>query len=64
MDVIKKFKGQDSQPFTMDANKNYLVVGDVAAYESVVVHSRNEFDQSGFYQKVMVSELRSSIQLL
>ena len=53
LDVVKKFKGRDCQPFTIDANDKYLAVG----YESgfVDVHSRNELDQNGMYQIITVS---------
>ena len=55
LDVVKKFKGRESQPYSIDANENYLVVG--YDYESgfVDVHSKNELDQYGLYQKNSVS---------
>ena len=55
LDVVKKFKGRESRPFTIDANENYLVVGYYRESGFVDVHSRNELDQSGLYQKITVS---------
>ena len=56
LNVVKNFNGRDSEPYSIDANENYLVVG----YESgsVDVYSRNDPDQNGMYRKVMVSRLR------
>ena len=51
LDVVKKFKGRDDQPFTINANENYLVVG--YRYD-VDVYSRQELDQSGTQRKVTV----------
>ena len=60
--VVKKFHGRDTQPSTIDANENYLVVGyrmnfswkiDYVGY--VDVHSRHELDQNGTHQKRMVN---------
>ena len=49
LEVVKKFKGRNSQPLTIDANENYLVVGyekiDSTGY--VDVHSKTELDQNG-----------------
>ena len=57
LEVIKAFHGRTSQPFTMDANANYLVVGykrlDYVGY--VDVHSRDELDHNGLHQKRIVS---------
>ena len=53
--VVKKFKGWDYQPYSIDANENNLVVGYGSGF--VGVHSRNEFDQNGMYPEVMVSLL-------
>ena len=53
LDVVKKFKGRDDQPLTIDACDTFLVVGyrmiDYVGY--VDVHSRNELDQNGTHQK-------------
>ena len=57
LDVVKKFKGRNSQPYTIDANENYLVVGYDYGSGSVDVHSRKELGQNGMYQKIMVSDL-------
>ena len=53
LDVVKKFTGRNSQPFTIDANENYLVVG----YKSglVDVHSRKELVGNETHQKLLVS---------
>ena len=59
LDVVKKFKGRNSQPYTIDANENYLVVGYDDWSGSVDVHSRNDLDQNGMYQKITVSNFFS-----
>ena len=53
LNVVKKFKGQDSQPLSIDASQKYLIIG----YENghVDVHSLNELDQNGTHQKRMAS---------
>ena len=56
LDIVKSFKGRDSQPLTIDANENYLVVGYGSGF--VDVHSKNDSDQNGMYRKVLVSKLR------
>ena len=61
--LIKKFKGRNLQPLTIDANENHLVVGygDLqvklfACYVAYVdVHSRKKFDNNGTYEKILVS---------
>ena len=53
LDVVKKFKGRESRPFTIDANENYIVVGYGTGF--VDVHGRNELDRYGLYQKISVS---------
>ena len=55
LDVVKKFKGRDSQPYTIDANEKYLVVGYGSGF--VDVHSKKDRYQNGVYQIVMVSEV-------
>ena len=52
LDVVKRFNGRDCQPFTIDANEEYLIVG----YKSgnVDVHKRNEFDRNGTHQKMVI----------
>ena len=59
LEVVKKFKGRDSQPYTIDVNQNYLVIGCGYSYiyGSVDVHSRKELGQNGMYKKIMVSDL-------
>ena len=52
LDVVKNFDGRNSQPYTMDANENYLVVG--YEYAFVDVYSRKEHDGNGAYRRVMV----------
>ena len=70
LEVVKKFEGRDSQPLTIDANENYLVIGYGYGHYSerpwtafFDVHSRHELGQNGMYQKLMVSELFWLIQL-
>ena len=54
LDIVKKFTGRNSQPYTIDVNENYLVVGYL--YSGLVdVHSRNERDQNGKYKMITVS---------
>ena len=52
LDVVKKFDGRNCQPYTMDSNEEYLIVG----YKSgnVDVHKRNEFDRNGTHQKMVI----------
>ena len=52
LDVVKKYECRDFQPYTVDANKNHLVIG----YQCGVidVHSRKELDQNGTHKKIMV----------
>ena len=52
LDVVKKFKGRDSQPYTVDANQDYLVIG--YASGSIDVHSRKDLDQNGTHEKIVV----------
>ena len=53
LNTVKKFQGRDSQPYTMDADKRYLIVGYKNGY--VDVHCRDELDQNGMYRKISVS---------
>ena len=53
LDVVKKFKGRNSQPLSIDASKNYLIIG--YRNNHVDVHSLNELDQNGTHQKRMAS---------
>ena len=55
LDVVKKFKGRNSQPYTIDANENYLVIGYASGF--VDLHSRKELGQNEMYKKIMVSDL-------
>ena len=63
LDVVKKFKGRDDQPLTIDACDTFLVVGyrmiDYVGY--VDVHSRNELDKNGTYQKRTVSNFSRTL---
>ena len=54
--TIRKFQGRDTQPFAIDVDEKYLIIG----YQSgqVDVHNRNELDQNGKYQKRSVSNFR------
>ena len=61
LELIKKYKGRNKQPLTIDANENYLVVGYRSGY--VDVHDRKELDQDGTHQKRMVSNFLYSIQI-
>ena len=67
LDVVKIYKCRNTQPLTIDANKNYLVVGYDSAssgYVSYVdVHNRNQLDQDRTHQKRMVSKFLYSIQI-
>ena len=56
LDVVKRFKGRNSRPTTIDVNENYLVVGyeRVGGVGYVDVHCRKELDQSGTHGKRMV----------
>ena len=49
LDEVKKFKGRNAQPLTIDANESYLVVGYrvINSTGYVDVHSRIELDQHG-----------------
>ena len=53
LDVVKKFKGRDAQPSTIDASENYIAVGYYGG--KVDVHSRQDLDQNGIHQTIMVS---------
>ena len=61
LDVVKNFHGRNSQPFTIDANENSLVVGYDGSPRRgpgyVDVHSRTELDENGTYKKIMVRNL-------
>ena len=56
LDIVKKFEGRDRQPYTIDANENYLVVGYKYYGGYVDVHSRKELDQSGKHRKITVGK--------
>ena len=57
LEVVKTFSGRNAQPFTIDANERYLVVGYkcVEFIGQVDVHSRKELEQDGKYRKILVS---------
>ena len=55
LNVVKNFNGRDSEPYSIDANENYLVVGYGSGF--VDVHSKKDRYQNGVYQIVMVSEV-------
>ena len=59
LDVVKRFKGRNSRPTTIDANENYLVVGYQRLGDTgyVDVHCRKELDLSGTHGKRMVRNL-------
>ena len=58
LEVVRKFRGQNEWPITIDANENYLVVGyPWPGY--VDVHNRKELDQDGTHQKKIVSNIYS-----
>ena len=52
LDVVKNFKGRNSQPLTIDANENYLIVGFGFMSGFVEVHSRTELDQTECIEKL------------
>ena len=54
LEIVKKFTGRDYQPYTIDANENYLAVG-YSWYGYVDVHSRKELDRNGTQLKTMAS---------
>ena len=54
LEIVKKFTGRNCQPFTIDANENYLVVGyQFGGY--VDVHRRKELDRNGTHLKTVAS---------
>ena len=55
LEVVRKFKGRNQQPLSIDANENYLVVG-YQDYRYVDVHNRKELDQNGTLQKRVVGK--------
>ena len=61
LDVVKNFQGRDLQPYTIDANENYVVIGYEGRQEirngCVDVYSRTELDENGTYKKIMVRDL-------
>ena len=55
LDIVKKFKGRDARPYTIDASENYVAVGYDYNAGKVDVHSRKDLDENGTHQKIMVS---------
>ena len=54
LEWVKNFSGRNYQPYTMDVNYKYLVIG----YRDsgyVDVYSKKELDSNGIQKKVMVS---------
>ena len=54
LEIVKKFTGRSYQPYTIDANENYLAVG-YRTDGRVDVHSRKELDRNGTHLKTMAS---------
>ena len=56
LNLVKKFNGHRSRPFTIDATTNYLAVGyrKVDFIGHVEVHSRKNQGQNGTHQKILV----------
>ena len=58
LDIVKKFHGRDFQPYAIDANENYLVVGYEGRRERCLGHvdvfSRVEPDENTICEKLMV----------
>ena len=57
LDEIKKFKGRNGQPLTIDASEEYLVIGYKMGNSVVDVHSRKEIGQDGVHQRMVSKDI-------